>query len=146
MKTLRCNKTIYSSFLGFLIKNGNKFSAKQILDKAFFNVSSQIKRPAHFILMKTFSNLNCFVEIKKVKIKRGTHIVPFSIGFKRQVYLVTKWLMESVFEDARKVPVADKLSFEILSILKTKSSKSLLKKNLNISGSIHNRSNIHFRW
>jgi ribosomal protein S7 len=146
MKALRCNKTIYLSFLGFLIKNGNRVSAKQILDKAFFNVSNQIKRPVHFILMKTFSSLNCFVEIKKVRIKRGSHVVPFSIGFKRQVYLVTKWLMESVFEDIRKVSIVDKLSFEILSILKTKTSKSLLKKNLNISGSISNRSNIHFRW
>jgi ribosomal protein S7 len=146
MKTSSYKKTIYLSFLGFLIKNGNKVSAKQILDKAFFSVSKQINCSTHFMLMKIFSNLNSFVEIKKVKIKRGTHIVPFSIGFKRQVYLVTKWLMESAFEDSRKIPLSDKLSSEILSILKTKSSKSFLKKNFNISGSVNNRSNIHFRW
>jgi ribosomal protein S7 len=146
MKTLRFNKTVYLSFLGFLTKNGNKTSAKKILDRAFFNVSTQIKCPTYFILMKTFSSLNSFVEIKKVRIKRGTHIVPFSIGFKRQVYLVTRWLMESAFEDTRKISIVDKLSSEILSILKTKGSKSLLKKNLNLRGSTNNRSNIHFRW
>jgi len=98
-------------------------------------------------LIKVFLKLNSFVETKKIKFKRSTHVVPFVItSFKRKSYLIIKWLMEAVEEDKRKVPIAIKLSKEILSILRNKSSKALIKKKMNMKNALINRSNIHFRW
>ena len=54
--------------------------------------------------------------------------------------------MEVVEQDKRKVPIAKKLSKEILNILKNKSSKALIKKKMNTKNAVINRSNIHFRW
>ncbi len=54
--------------------------------------------------------------------------------------------METVAQDKRKIPIAKKLSKEILNILKNKSSKTLIKKKMNVKNALANRSNIHFRW
>ena len=54
--------------------------------------------------------------------------------------------MEVVREDKRRISTSKKLSFELINILKDKSSKSIAKKNLNINQAISNRSNIHYRW
>jgi len=140
------NKTIYINFLGFLTKNGNKLVAKKIIDNAFLTASQYLSIPLHLVLIKVFFKLNSFVETKKVRIKRTTHTVPFGITFKRRSYLILKWLMEVVKEDSRKISTSKKLSFELINILKDKSSKSVLKKNLNINQAIANRSNIHYRW
>jgi ribosomal protein S7 len=140
-------KAIYINFLGFLTKKGNKVTAKKILDEAFLDVSLKTNQSVHILLIKVFLKLNSFVETKKIKFKRSTHVVPFVItSFKRKSYLIIKWLMEAVEEDKRKVPIAIKLSKEILSILRNKSSKALIKKKMNMKNALINRSNIHFRW
>jgi ribosomal protein S7 len=140
-------KTIYIKFLGFLTKKGNKIVAKKILDKAFLEVSMKTNQPVHILLIKIFLKLNSFVETKKIKFRRSTHVVPFVItSFKRKSYLIIKWLMETVAQDKRKIPIAKKLSKEILNILKNKSSKTLIKKKMNVKNALANRSNIHFRW
>jgi|TARA_B110000977_G_scaffold183022_1_gene245246 ribosomal protein S7 len=140
------SKTVYTNFLGFLVKNGNKLAAKKTIDTAFIETSRQAKLPLHLILIKVFSRINSFVETKKIKIKRSTHTVPFGITSKRRSYLVIKWLMEVVAEDKSKVSTSKKLSTELLNILKDKSSKTVKKKDLNINQAISNRSNIHYRW
>jgi ribosomal protein S7 len=140
-------KAIYINFLGFLTKKGNKVIAKKILDEAFLEVSLKTNQPVHILLIKVFLKLNSFVEIKKIKFRRSTHVVPFVLtSFKRKSYLIIKWLMEVVEQDKRKVPIAKKLSKEILNILKNKSSKALIKKKMNTKNAVINRSNIHFRW
>jgi len=140
------NKTIYTNFLGFLTKNGNKLAAKKIIDEAFLETSRQVNFPLHLILVKVFSKINSFVETKKIRIKRSTHIVPFGVTSKRRFYLVIKWLMEVVAEDKRKISTSKKLSAELLNIFKNKSSKTIAKKDLNLNQATSNRSNIHYRW
>ena len=140
-------KTIYINFLGILTKKGNKVAAKRILDAAFLDVSTKVNKPVHILLIKLFLKLNSFVETKKIRFKRSSHVVPFVItSFKRKSFLIIKWLMEVIEEDKRKVSLSSKLSKEILSVLKNNSSKALSKKKLNIKNAISNRSNIHFRW
>lgn len=139
-------RNFYETFLGLIIKNGQKVQAKSILDTAFFIVSKQTNLSTNSIMLKTILYLNSFVEIKKIKSKRSTHFVPFPLSTKRKFYLISKWVIDSVGEDKRRLDFATKLADEILTIVLNKSSKSLLKKNLNFKQSIQNKSNIHFRW
>ena len=139
-------KNIYSNFLGFLIKDGKIKKAKTILDTAFYKISKELKIPTYIVLIKIFVKINCFVEVKKIRVKRSTHFVPFGINFKRKSYLVIKWIMESVADDNRKLPLSEKLYVELLSILKNKTCKTITKKNLNLNQALANRSNIHYRW
>lgn len=139
-------RNFYETFLGLIIKNGQKVQAKRILDTAFFIVSKQTNLSTNSIMLKIILYLNSFVEIKKIKSKRSTHFVPFPLSTKRKFYLISKWVIDSVGDDKRRLDFATKLADEILTIVLNKSSKSLLKKNLNFKQSIQNKSNIHFRW
>jgi ribosomal protein S7 len=139
-------KNLYSKLLGFFIKKGKKVKSKKILDNAFFLVSKKTGFSFCYILYTLFLKLNIFVEAKKVRIKRRSVVVPFSISLKRRSYLVTKWLMQSVLQNEGRILTEIKLFEEILKVLTNSSSKSLKMKSLNNLQALANRSNIHYRW
>jgi len=140
------HKNLYSKFLGFLIKKGNKISARNILNNAFLVVSKKTGLSLHILLLKIFLKLNTFVEVKRVRVQRSSHLVPFSIRLKRRSYLIIKWLMQAIKEDNRKISMSEKLAFEISNTIKKSPSRSVKIRNLNISQALSNRSNIHYRW
>lgn len=140
------NKNLYDKFLGFLVKKGNKISAKLLLNEAFFKVSKKTGLSLSRILLKLFLKLNSFVEVKRIRVRRSSHLVPFSIRLKRRYYLTIKWLLQAVKEDTRKVSMSEKLFLEIANTIKKVPSRSVKLRNLNISQALANRSNIHYRW
>jgi ribosomal protein S7 len=140
-------KTFYTKLLGFLTKKGKKSVSRKILNATFFAVANQTNLSLHTIFIKVFFSLNSFVETKKVKVRRTSHIVPFGITFKRRSYLIIKWLLEIVSQDKRKISTSKKLATELLNVVSSKAvSKAMSKKTQNISQAINNRSNIHYRW
>lgn len=143
---LKKNRNLYGKFLGFLIKKGNKISAKSILNQAFFRVSKKTGLSLSNILLRLFLKLNSFVEVKRVRVRRSSHLVPFSIRLKRRYYLTIKWLLQSIKDDTRKVSMSEKLFLEISNTIKKLPSRSVKLRNLNISQALANRSNIHYRW
>jgi ribosomal protein S7 len=87
---MRENKNIYSKFLGLLTKNGSKTKAKQILDSSFIKSFKKTNVPAYIIAHKTFSKLNFFLEIKKIRRRKNIHLVPFPLTNKRRDFLKIK--------------------------------------------------------
>jgi len=140
------NKTIYAKILGFLIKKGKKSVAKKTLDNAFVITAKKTGLSLHYLLLKVFSKLNTFVEIRKLRIRRRAYFVPFSINVKRRSYLAIKWLVSAVDQDSRKVSMAEKLATEIYKVVNNLPCKSIKTKESNNSQAIANRSNIHYRW
>lgn len=139
--------SFYEKFLGFIIKKGKKLNSKKILDNAFFRVSKKTGFSKKQILILLFRYLNCFVETRKILIKRRIHLVPFSIKIQRRLYLIVKWLIKAIDFNKRKLSTSAKLSDEILAVLKKLSGSKVLNfRKLNNQQSVSNRSNIHFRW
>ena len=140
------NKNLYNKIINFFTKKGNKVKATNLVNSAFDKISKSTGLSFNEILSKLYLKLNSFVEIKKIKVRRGFHLVPFPISHKRSTYLMIKWLLQAIKDDKRKVPVSDKLFLEINQTISSSSSKSLDIKNSNITQVLANRSNIHFRW
>jgi len=137
----------YAKFLGVLMKKGKKTSAKKILDNVLVKVSRKTGLSVNLILYKVFFKLNTFVEIRRIRFRRSSYIVPFSIPFSRRIFLVLKWIFLSIKFDKRKIGSVNKLSVEIFKILKNlPSSQSLKLKALNNSQAFANKANIHLRW
>ena len=86
----------YAKFLGVLMKKGKKTSAKKILDNVLVKVSRKTGLPVNLILYKVFFKLNTFVEIRRIRFRRSSYIVPFSIPFSRRIFLVLKWIFLSL--------------------------------------------------
>ena len=141
-------KSFYNTFLGLLIKNGDRVSAKRLLDKTFIIVLKSVKISFNIIILKIIILLNTFVEVKQVKkYKKFSYQVPFPISLKRKLYLSVKWVISSALEDKRRVPFFEKISQEILLLITNKSvSKSYKKKSKNLNLAMANKSNVHFRW
>jgi ribosomal protein S7 len=137
---------LYNKFLGFLIKKGNKVSAKILLERALFSVSKKLNKSVNYIFLKLFLRLNTYVESKKVKIRNRSYIVPFSLSLKRRSYLAIKWLLKVVKSNKEKISFSNKLAFEILQVLINSKSKTLVFKKTNNNEAFLNRSNSHFRW
>ena len=140
------NKNLYKKIVNFFIKDGNRVKASKLVGLAFSKVSKKTGLSFNQILSKLFVKLNSFVEIKKIRVRRGFHMVPVPISHKRSMYLITKWLVQAIKEDTRKLSMSEKLATEIYNTVVTQSSKSLDIKNSNISQVMANRANIHFRW
>lgn len=141
------NKTLYYKFLGVLTKKGNKNAAKKILDKTFLKLSLKTNKNLQTLFLHIFIKLNSFVEVKSVRVRRASHMVPFSINLKRRAYLILKWLTSAIKEeDTQQNSMVEKLYLEINNLIQNTQSKALKKKKQNTINAVKNRSNLHFRW
>lgn len=146
-KKKQVKKTLYNSFINNFILKGKKKTAKSIIDNTLLNLSRGFKYSLIQLLFKVYFNLDYFIEIKQVKIKRRTYTIPFSINYNRRIYLIIKKIKSAVNSDKRKIPFCEKLKFELSGILKlTTASKALKMVKSNHSLVRGSRSNIHFRW
>lgn len=146
-KKKQVKKTLYNSFINNFILKGKKKTAKSIIDNTLLNLSRGSKHSLIQLLFKVYFNLDYFIEIKQVKIKRRTYTIPFSINYNRRIYLIIKKIKGAVNSDKRKISFCEKLKFELSSILKlTAASKALKMVKSNHSLVRSSRSNIHFRW
>ena len=143
---MKKNQTLYNIFLGYLIKKGNKIQAKRIIDSTFLSLSQKLNLPLNVILRKILKKMGNSIEIKTIKMRKNTHVIPFAINHNRKNYLLVKKIMDSVREDTSNRPINEKLTDELTSILTDKSSKSLQKNKAALKQAVLNRSNIHFRW
>lgn len=140
------NNKIYNKFLGTLIKKGKKSKVKKIFDFALKKVAKKTKKSINFLLYETIRNLTTRVELKRVKFRRSSHLIPFLISRSRQIYLALRWILSAVKTDKKKTSLSNKLSIEIFKIVNHVSCASLNAKLLNNSQAYLNRSNTHFRW
>jgi small subunit ribosomal protein S7 len=139
-------ENLYNKFLGFLTKKGKKLCAERLLERALILVLKKVKRKKSIVFLRLFLKLNTFVEVKKVKIRNRSYIVPFSLSLKRRYYLVIKWLLLSIKENKEKISTSKKLASEVLTTLTKPKSKTLILKRTNNKKAFFNRSNFHFRW
>jgi len=138
---------LYYKFLGVLTKKGNKNAAKKILDKTFLKLSLKTNTNLQKLFLQIFIKLNSFVEVKNVRVRRASHLVPFSINLKRRSYLILKWLTTAIKEeDTQQNSMVEKLYLEVNNLIQNTQSKALKKKKQNTVNAVKNRSNLHFRW
>lgn len=146
-KILIPNNNLYYKLLGVLTKKGNKTAAKKIIDNTFLKLSSKTNKSLQKLFLQVFIKLNTFVEVKNVRVRRSSHMVPFSINLKRRSYLILKWLTSAIKEEnTQQIPFDEKLYLELDSLINNTQSKALKKKKQNTVNAVKNRSNLHFRW
>lgn len=140
------NQLIYKKLIGLLAKEGKKNKIKLLVDNVLNQVSKISGLSSIKILLMVFQRLNTFVEVKTVKIRRRTHMVPFPIKLNRRIYLIIKWIKLSLEANNKRVNLDQKLTEEILSLLKRRPSKLLNFKKDNNFHALRSRSNMHYRW
>lgn len=139
------NKTIYTNLLGCITKSGKKVKAKKILTSALTDVSDSLNIPISQIFTNFVKKAGSIVELKKVKLRKNIHFIPFPVKKKRRYFLISKEILSDKENNKKRISSADKISEQIKSFL-IKRGRNLDKKKNFINQIVANRSNIHYRW
>lgn len=139
-------KNLYNTILGQLTKKGKKNVAANVINKSFFNTAIKTNLSLIKIFKGLSKKLGSVVETKIVRLRKNVHVIPFPLKNSRRFYLIAKNVISSVEENKSKIPLNEKITEEIFSLLKNKQSKSLQKKENIIKTAVTNKANIHYRW
>lgn len=138
-------KNIYTNLLGYITKKGKKGKAKKILTSALMNVSNFLHIPVSQIFLRLAEKSGQLVELKKVKLKKNFHLIPFPVKTKRQYFLISREILNFKNIDKKKSSTSVKIAEHIKSFIMERESNIDYKKMLT-NQIIANRSNIHYRW
>ncbi len=147
-KVLNFKKEFYFNqvFLKFLLKKGDINKAKKIFKNTFNILFRDTGLGSYSILSQIYLKLHINFEIRRIKVRRNSHIVPVPLNAKRRYYLICKWIFDSVNANKSYQEFSIKLAAELLKILKDQNCESISKKKMVQSTAISNRSNTHYRW
>lgn len=149
LKFASFKKNFFKKIIGAFIKSGKKLQIKKQLNFAFQFLQQKTGYSFAYILNTLFIELNTFVEVRQIFIRKKMFFVPFFISVERRLFLAIKWFITSLKKSTENVPFSQKFIQEFLLLLKFESGKEAnsidLKKNNDLLA-IKNRANIHYRW
>ena len=140
------NKIFIKKLINHLMRSGKKSFASKLIYGNGFLLSKYFNKSIYALYSDVFLILRPFIEIRKVRVRRTTYMVPFPTNLQRQHYLVSQWILETLRNDNRKVEFNKKFREEIIKILLNKESVTLGKKKDLYKKAEKSRSFAHFRW
>jgi ribosomal protein S7 len=144
--SLTNNLNLYNNFVSFIFRSGKKHIWQKIISDIFLLIKKNLKFSQNIILLKIFLRLYSKIEVKKVKSRRKTVLVPVFISVRRRFFLALKWLLLAVNKNKLQISLKEKLFLEIFKLAKNKSCESLKQLELNNQNVYLNRANFHYRW
>ncbi len=138
--------SLYQVLLGYMNKKGKKVKAKKILDTAFHKVFEVTQMLPGEALKLVTVKLGSIIDVKVIRIRKNTHVVPFAVKMYRADYLLAKKIIDSVNEDTSNRSFSDKLGEELLNIIQDKPCKSTSRHKQMLKQAAMHRANSHFRW
>lgn len=136
----------YIVFLKFLLKSGDINKAKNIFKETFRILLKKKGLGIYSTLIEVYLKLHTNFEIRRVKIRRNSFLVPIPLTAKRKYYLICKWIFDAIKLNKSKIKMSSKLVIEILDIIQDQACESLSKKKMVETTVLENRSNAHYRW
>jgi|TARA_Y100000780_G_scaffold83465_1_gene75381 ribosomal protein S7 len=137
---------LYKNFISFIFKSGKKHIWEKIISNIFLLIKKNLKISQNIILLKIFLRLYSKIEIKKIKTRKKTALVPVFISVRRRFFLALKWLLVAVNKNKLQISLKEKLFLEIFKLTNNKSCDSLKQLELNNENIYLNRANFHYRW
>ncbi len=138
--------SLYQVLLGYMNKKGKKVKAKKVLDTAFHKVFEATQMLPSEALKLITVKLGSIIDVKVIRIRKNTHVVPFAVKMYRADYLLAKKIIDSVNEDTSNRSFSEKLGEELINIIQDKSCKSISRHKQMLKQAGMHRANSHFRW
>ena len=137
---------LYSKFLNFFFLQGKKNIIKKKIDLVFTLLAKELLYSPNYLLLAFFKRLKTYVEIKKIKKRRRTFLVPVPITHSRRIYLALSWLSSSIQSNKSKIAFEIKMYEEILNILLNQRCNTLTSFEKNHKLAVESRIHLHYRW
>lgn len=139
------NKLFSDYLILHLMRSGKKSWAYKTVFDAANKISLQLNRSILEVYSLIFNRLRPYIEIRKVRVRRSSYLVPFPTNLKRQKHLSAFWLLETVRQDKRNISFEKKLEEELIKILLNRGA-TLEKKKEMYKKAEKSRSFLHYRW
>lgn len=130
--------------INYVMKEGKKSTARNIVYGAFEILEKQVKKPALEAFEEAMRNVSPLVEVKSRRIGGANYQVPREVRGERRMALAFRWLLEAARKKTGR-PMAQKLAEEL--VLATKSEGNAMKKKQDTHRMAEaNKAFAHFSW
>lgn len=139
---------LYFLFLNIIFKNGKKQITELFVSKVLKKIIFLKRTNINIILIKLFKKLNLRVEVRKVRHRKRTTIIPFYITYKRKFSSTFRWFINFTKKTSKKFKVSFfyQLFYEIFKIISGNDSQVLKHITANNNLAFKFRSNANYRW
>jgi small subunit ribosomal protein S7 len=114
---IKYNRVDVAKFINYVMKDGKKSTAQNIVYSAFAIMAEQTKQDPVEIFDTAIKNLEPAVEVRSRRVGGGNYQVPVTVNPNRRFNLACRWLLEAARGQKGK-PMAEKLANELLNAYK----------------------------
>ncbi len=141
----RYNNRLVQKLINMLMQDGKKSVAERIVYDAFDGLKKTVgTNDVLTVYNKAIENVRPHVELKARRVGGATYQIPIEVRHERGMSLALRWL-RSAARSRRGVPMAKKLSDELLSAYKGEGS-AVRKREETHKMAEANRAFAHYRW
>jgi len=110
---LKYNDPSIAKFINYLMSDGKKSVAQNIVYKAFNIIKDKTKQDPRHIFNKAIKRVSPLVEVRGKRVGGANYQVPVQVRGERRYYLACDWMIDSATE-RRGHSMEEKLAAEIL--------------------------------
>lgn len=137
------NNLTVSRFINYIMRGGQKQTAKKIIYSAFEIIKKKTKKDPIEIFEKAIQNVSPMLEVRSKRIGGAKYQVPVEVSKDRRVALAMRWIIESVSKS--KGSMGEKLANELIEAANN-AGKSIKKKENVHRMAEANKAFAHFAW
>lgn len=138
------NEVMVTKFINYLMWDGKKSTARQMVYNAFEIIEQKTKKPAMDVFKKAVSNVQPLVEVRSRRVGGATYQVPMEVRPARRNALAFRWI-KNYSRDRKDKSMASKLAAELLAASNGEGS-SVKKKDDTHRMAEANKAFAHFKW
>ena len=138
------NEVMVTKFINYLMWDGKKSTARQMVYNAFEIIEQKTKKPAMEVFKKAVSNVQPLVEVRSRRVGGATYQVPMEVRPARRNALAFRWI-KNYSIDRKDKSMASKLAAELLAASNGEGS-SVKKKDDTHRMAEANKAFAHFKW
>ncbi len=133
-----------AKFINFIMYQGKKNAARDILYGSFDIIEERTKKPAIEVFNKALNNVQPYVEVRSRRVGGATYQVPMEVRPERRIALAFRWIKN--YSRARnEKSMAAKLAAELIAASNGEGS-SVKKKDDTHKMAEANKAFAHFKW
>jgi len=133
-----------AKFINFIMYEGKKNAARDILYGSFDIIEEKTKKPAIDVFNKALNNVQPYVEVRSRRVGGATYQVPMEVRPERRLALAFRWIKN--YSRARnEKSMAAKLASELIAASNGEGS-SVKKKDDTHKMAEANKAFAHFKW
>ena len=92
---MKINDEMIKKFTNYIMQDGKKSLAISLMDKTFEEIKSKGQKDPKGIFLKALENIMPKIEVRPKRVWGSIYQVPQEVQPKRQLFLASKWLIES---------------------------------------------------